>query len=237
MGMQVSAMQVNVTALADGTTLEASGGKLQIKALGVDTAQIKNDAVGIAKLNADIVGIATATGKINSINSTNFTSLDRVNLTNVRSFKKLGQTTLGSNAGDCSVDSLVFTGYTRALIVWSGKNTTAEGVLYLRFNDDGGTNYDFSTVQSSADSHGTTANATSMNVAYNSAEQGGGFMLVDVEASLVKSVAFNGGESAKGLIGHGVWDITPEAITKVTLTPDANQLATGFKITVYGIED
>jgi len=203
----------------------------------IDTSEITDGAVTFAKLNPDIVGIDTTTGKINDINSTNFKSLDGNNLTGTSAMRKLGQTVLGAEASSMSVDSLTLTDYTRILIVWSGKKTTADGVLWMRLNDDSGANYDNAYVTLNADSHVTSSGDGHAIVGGLNLASSGGFIILNVDSTLEKIYSYVGGGGAKATSGSGVWDISPVAVTKISLVASANNLTAGSKMTVYGIVD
>lgn len=71
---------------ADETSLTKSG----------NTLSIKDDGVDITKLNADVVGIDTTSGKVNTINSTNFKDLSGSNLTGAWAMEFIADVTQAS---------------------------------------------------------------------------------------------------------------------------------------------
>lgn len=211
--------------LADGTSLTKVG----------NTLSVKDNGVGKAKLNADIVGITTATGKVNNINTTNFTSLDGVNLTNTGDLVKIETVNLSGGA-DKVLDSsaLTLTPYKSVLVVWRGSIATAGEDLKLRFNDDAGANYQVSHVQQETDAH---ANATSQNeiiIGEGLVTTSGGHFIVTCGSADEHTVhGSGGGASSKAFVG--VWS-DASAITKISLISITNNMNTETEMTIYGIK-
>jgi len=220
----------SAAALADNTTLEASGGKLQIK----------NDGVGYAKLNADIVGIDTTTGKVNTINSTNFKSLDGSNLIDV-GFTKLAQITADGTSTTLDTGTIATSGYTMLLITFSGKSENAgeEQSLEMWLNDDnaGGT-YSYKQGQLGAGTGSTADNQNKIDI--------GQITRDTADANTILTGLINLGTQKGGFINNATtnvegystswgWETASTEITKITIETTASQFKTGGVLTVYGI--
>jgi len=209
----------------DGSSLQKDG----------NTVSVKDDGITTAKLNADIVGIETATGKVNTINTTNFKSLDAVNLTNTGDLVKIETIDMTGGAGTTMNSStLNLSAYKGVLVQWRGEASAGAQDVLLRFNADSGGNYQEGDAHLDADTHASTTSATDILVGSLDASWGGGMIMIETGSTKFTTVSAIGGYHVSNVC-HGVYSST-DAITQISLIMSANNFATTSEMTIYGIK-
>lgn len=210
----------------DETSLTKAGNVISVKA----------DGIGFAKLNADIVGIDTASGKVNSINTTNFSSLDGVNLTNTGDLVLIEEVTASGSSTNIDSGTLDLSVYENILVVWHGEVGGVTQGVTLRLNDDAGaTNYEGVRVLMGSDNH-ATSDADAANIGHaQTGKVSNGMVFIGNSAS-EKPLISMGGDSDNGRCTSTIWIKAPEAITKISLLAATNNWTNESKMSIYGLK-
>lgn len=177
-----------------------------------------------------------------NVTTANVLSIDGFALTSF--WRLLGSATLGSAATSVSVSSLPITGNMELLIYIHCVNPSAAVTVFVRFNNDSGTNYAYVNERAFGGATGSGTSQTSFTLT-NSAVSNSffGSMFIQNKSSILKTVVFDGydtGGTTAASSGDqfglkGKWINTADLITRIdVLTLTADTFATGSSITVYG---
>lgn len=223
-GMTSTSHGVTATSLADGTTLESSAGKIQVKADGVTATKI------------NVVGLDGATGKVNDINSTNFKSLSGSNLTGVGNLRFIETVDLSGGAS-ATLDSSVLdlSAYKQVLVFIKAQHTTGTATLQLRFNDDSGANYNLIYVSFGADSHTSAEGENEFIIgALETNFSTSSFFVINGLGAEKTTIDGSGGGRGVGYGFHHEWTGT-SALTKINLIASASTMTTATEMSIYGV--
>ena len=154
-----------------------------------------------------------------------------------RTYTPLATTTLPSSATDYTFNS-ISSAYTDLVLVFSGTQTSAGNTLYVRFNGDTASNYSYQLLYAS----GASRNATTQILmgGNNSGISGQCMAIVRVQnyasTSSYKSMfsRYGCGSTEQNSV-VGTWRSTA-AINSITVRIDANSIAAGTMMTLYGIK-
>ena len=154
-------------------------------------------------------------------------------------YKMIATTTVGSNTSAVTFNSITGT-YTDLVIIAYAISNTGINDIGITFNGDTGTNYSRTFMRG----NGTAVNSgrnTSVNVGYGmffstAGVQGTINIMNYSNTTTNKTFLIRSGQAADSTAAAvDLWRNTA-AITSVTLTAMANQIATGSTFTVYGIK-
>ncbi len=156
---------------------------------------------------------------------------------------ELGETTLGSGNATITVSSIPARLDLRIVVAIVGFSATIGGISF-RFNDDSGTNYEFSS-RSASGPVSNTNNATAVNIPYglgaNSDEER--YIVIEVMNRGTSRKMFiarghtttDSGDAGETIDLTGFWDNSSDQVTRFDVTTGgATTFDTGSRVTVYG---
>ena len=150
--------------------------------------------------------------------------------------------TLGSAAASITFSSIPAT-YTDLFFVVNGNNVTAASYLFLRFNNDTGSNYSYTNMIGDG-SATASQRQSSISLIRLNANQSGSTSIWKINVMNYSNTTTNktmlsrfdfGGTSGGVEAFVGLWRST-SAINRVDFIPNTGNLAAGMTITLYGIK-
>ena len=158
-------------------------------------------------------------------------------------YEPIATTTLGSSAASIEFSSIPST-YTDLVLVYTLKAATASADMYLRVNNDSGSNYSNTILWGNGSTAGsnrfTSAGQIRLNYTVDVLTTDGTYLICNIQnysnTTTYKTILYKTGLASDAVdTGVGLWRST-SAINRVTLTLSSGDWGSGCTATLYGIK-